>query len=207
MTRNYASMRWLSHKPNPVGWMCAIKRPSHALVKILLGIYAQYTTLETQLPDYFIKIDDDSWINADRLARDLPTLYPADQPIVAAGCMIRERIQEHNFTIPFGGWSVIWNRLALQNLLHPIHCRGREQEEISKWTNWTQTAISEANTLRGETGELDAFTSGACTQLSKNAIGETPLFQDGMNLVQLMDAYVKRYRYQDIDNWRGPGFW
>lgn len=176
MTMHYATLRWLKKKSNPIGWLCAQKRPFDGLMKTL-GSYKSQDT-----PDYLIVVDDDTWVNIDQLVSSLRSMYPAELPYAIAGCMIRSRVHEHNFTIPYGGWGMIFSRPAIENLMKPLYCN---------------TAPNNFE---------DEFVRLACWRLSESPIGEQPLFREGMSVAQLMHAYVNDQPYQQVDSWNSLGY-
>ena len=116
MTRHYARIQWLKKKENPTGWMCAQKRPSEGLYRVLLQNSTEYA-----LPDYLLLVDDDTWVHLD--VDYLRETYPPSVAHVIAGCMVRSDLRRHNFTIPFGGYGTIWTRAALERLRTPVDCR------------------------------------------------------------------------------------
>ena len=102
----YASAVWLSKKVNPAGWMCAQTRPSFGFGKVV-----DFYRTHPELPDYLIIMDDDTYYNIDHFEAFM-TMNIKD-PSVAyaiAGCMVRSRVREVNFTFPFGGYGIIFSR-------------------------------------------------------------------------------------------------
>jgi|UniRef100_A0A8J9X684 hypothetical protein len=176
MATHYARVQWLNKKANAIGWLCAQKRPFDGLVKALGAYRAQGT------PDYLLVLDDDSWVNIDQLEVSLPSMYPAKTPYAVAGCMLRSRVREHNFTFPYGGWGMIFSRSAIENLMKPLFCNNP--------------------TDRIE----DEFLRLACWRLSENSIGEQKVFREGMSVAQLMHAYVTDQPYQQVDSWNSVGY-
>ena len=98
MRNHYASKPWLRKKKNPVGWMCAQRRPIHGLYKVLKS----YETRKIDLPEKLLVVDDDTYINVDLLqihcAGD-----SVNSPLVRPGCLVRLPIHQLNFTFAFGG--------------------------------------------------------------------------------------------------------
>lgn len=162
----FANVKWLQQKKNPVGWLCAQRRPLHGLYKVL----QQYNHSGEKLPDYLVVLDDDTYFNMERfqqLIRDDDTQHDAtehDQPHVFAGCLVRRPVHEANFTFPFGGYGTIFNRASLQNLMRPIVCPAN-----------TQT----------------------CEQIQQNIWGEKHVFENGMSLVELIQAFANYMPYRD----------
>ena len=177
LTGNYARYEWLKQKKNPLGWMCAQKRPIDGLLRVLKQ-QPQY-----ELPDYLWLMDDDTWIHPQKVPSTLVALYPPANgiPYVVAGCMVRSRVHEMNFTMPFGGWGTVLNRAALEQLQKPIVCRS-------------------------ETINDDEFVRNACLRLQENLLGEQSFFQEGMSVLDLMEAYTFRYPYLDVRNWTDVGY-
>jgi len=125
-TRNtFAHIPWLQQKPNPVGWMCAQRRPLHGLYKVL----SQYRS-GVALPSHLIVMDDDTYFNLETFQEVYKDDTP-ESPLVRAGCLVRSPIHQINFTFPFGGYGVILNQAALKVLLKPIECP-RDTEICSK---------------------------------------------------------------------------
>jgi hypothetical protein len=144
------------------------------------------------IPTYLVVVDDDTYLNMPNVIQTLSQEYPAwdDAAHVVAGCMVRERIQEVNFTFPFGGWSTIFSARAIQNFIRPIYCNSSNNHVLSDFPE--------------EIGEEhdNEFVTAACLRLSQNLIGEAALFQNGMSAADLMNAYVTHYPYLEIDQWR-----
>lgn len=115
----YASSTWLRKKKNPVGWMCAQRRPLHGLYKV----FQHYKRTGESLPDYLIIMDDDTYFNLEQF-QYLMQQNPANlqDPSVLAGCLVRVPIMTLNFTFGFGGYGTIFNQASLQRFLEPIHC-------------------------------------------------------------------------------------
>ena len=114
----------LMTKANPVGWVCAQKRPVDGL-RIVLELYRNQP-----LPDYLIIADDDTWINLPMVSAHLLEHFPSHQPTAVAGCRMRWSMKKsHNpdFTIPFGGFGSILTKAALERLMRPIHCDDPDQ--------------------------------------------------------------------------------
>mmetsp|Transcript_7183 Transcript_7183/g.9319 ORF Transcript_7183/g.9319 Transcript_7183/m.9319 type:complete len:458 (+) Transcript_7183:81-1454(+) len=178
----FARLQWLQKKKEPLGWMCAQKRPIDGFLK-----YVQTHGLrnESNLPDYLVIMDDDTWVGMDNLIDFVPNSYPIDEPRAIAGCMIRKRVHEQNFTFGFGGYGLVLNRMALFNFLRPLHCGN---------------VTVAANPLE----ETD-FEKLFCWRLNQNQVGELPLFRDGMSGADLMDAYTFDNAYLDVEKWSGDG--
>jgi hypothetical protein len=121
---HYARAQWLAKKVNPAGWMCAQTRPSHGLhtavthyrrlLQASAASQGKASSWRTVLPDYLVVTDDDTYMNLELVTHYLSSSAFADdpQPRAIAGCMIRSPIHEINFTIPYGGFGMIFNQGA-----------------------------------------------------------------------------------------------
>ena len=248
---NYANTKWLSKKQNPVGWMCAQKRPVDALLNAAKryqyrttivqddddtttaatsssnvgvaedGTYNNKNYNNSNLPDYLIIADDDTWINVDNVMEFVPHAYPVNKPCAVAGCMIRSRIHEHNFTFGFGGYGLILNRQALYNFFRPLNCSAyhydsSHQHLLSTDTTTTTTTnvtpppftVAPKEMMGGgekrteeEDDDDEDFEKLACWRLAQNGIGERPLFRNGMSVADLMQAYNSHAPYQKVSEW------
>jgi hypothetical protein len=119
--------RLLNEKKNPIGWLCAQKRPMDGLYKVL----TQYSHDSPDLPDYLIMMDDDSWFNMDLLLPALKAKINPLTPTAVAGCLISLHypgIGDTKFRYPWGGFGTIINRATIINLLRPIQCDGQDRE-------------------------------------------------------------------------------
>ena len=106
----YARERWLKGKPSPHGWMCAQVRPSHGLGKVVDRYRELQRTLgDKALPDYLFIMDDDTYVNFELFEQYMST-FDTSTPRAVAGCMVRSPIMEVNFTIPFGGFGMIFSK-------------------------------------------------------------------------------------------------
>ncbi|KAL7579675.1 hypothetical protein ACA910_021824 [Epithemia clementina (nom. ined.)] len=83
-----------------------------------------------------------------------------------------------NLTVPFGGYGIIFNKRALENLLQPLHCGAASRLDASR------AALVADKKLR----ERSSFERLACWRMSKNLIGERTLFRNGMSIADLMHA-------------------
>jgi hypothetical protein len=181
MRHKFAGRRWLKKKKSSVGWLCAQRRPLHGLYK---AFRQHYTSLgsntnnnNSALCDLLVVLDDDTYWNMDVMH----SMYQDDHhqsklPLVRAGCLIREPIHQFNFTFPYGGFGLVLNKAALERLLVPINCRTENNDSSN-----SDDAI--------------------CSRLSEDNIGERAFFHNGMNLIELMQAYAQNYPYHDFKNW------
>lgn len=180
----YARWPWLEKKANPVGWMCAQQRPHAGMMKV----HNHYKSSGQNLPDYLLVMDDDTYINMKtferefggsgdlRPRRDLSP--PAEsEPLVMAGCLVRQPVRQLNFTFPFGGFGTFISRGALQELYRPIFC--------------DPTAPDYRQALHED----------KCRQLDRDVVKEKHYFKDGMSIMELMHSYVTLPRYTDVHNW------
>ncbi|CAB9506741.1 expressed unknown protein [Seminavis robusta] len=185
----YANGNWLLKKANPVGWMCAQRRPMHGLYKVFQHYFQQQKLLsndvtinspalsDSVLPDYLIVMDDDTYFNLEqfpiKMALDVQaTKRPLDDPYVLAGCLVRWPIHQINFTFGFGGYGTVFNKASLQKLAKPIHCTKDDSKE-------------------------------ACAQVKRNMVGEKKVFREGMSVLDLIRAYVSHQPYKEFPkkNW------
>lgn len=170
----YARKRWLKNKAAPHGWMCAQVRPSHGLRKVIDKYRAlQPTHGDKALPDYLFIADDDTYVNFEHFEQYMST-FDAAVPRAVAGCIVRSPIWEVNFTIPFGGFGMVFSRGAIQNYMRPVHCSG---------------------------DAMDDFSESACRRIKQDQIGERHLFQDGMSISDLQVAYASWQPYVGYKNW------
>jgi hypothetical protein len=183
MKRDFGPFQWINNKHNPTGWMCAQKRPSDGFYAVL----SSYKDTGKGLPDYLFIVDDDTYVNMNEVSPFLQTAYPANEAYAVAGCMIRSRVNEHNFTIPFGGWGTILSRPAIENFQKPLFCEPYQY----KSKNITLTTAGD-----------DDFTSLACWRLSQDPVGEASVFVEGMSVAEIMNAYVTQFDYTGVRDWK-----
>lgn len=141
----------------------------------LYKVFQKYKNSGESLPDYLIVIDDDTYFNLEQFQKLVQEdNRSVEDPAVLAGCLIRMPVMTVNFTIPFGGFGTIFNRASLERLLEPIHC-----------------------------GDGNEQSRDTCAQVQRNLIGEQELFQDGMNVLELIKAFVNYQPYKDfpLGNW------
>jgi hypothetical protein len=106
----YARARWLKGKAAPHGWMCAQVRPSHGLAKVVAKYREmEHTHGDKALPDYLVIADDDTYINIELFEQYMST-FDTSIPRGVAGCMVRSPVREVNFTIPFGGFGMVFSK-------------------------------------------------------------------------------------------------
>jgi Glycosyltransferase 61 len=160
---------------NATGWLCAQKRPIEGLHLAL----EKYKALPTEIPDYLMVIDDDTYLNIDALAATFQTYYPPDEPHVVAGCTYM-RPRRLKFIFPIGGVGSILTRGAIQRLLQPLYCHSAQPE--------------------------DPFQLWACWRVESNNIGEMQFFSDGMSVGDLMYAYTSQQPYTKVEEWNQTGY-
>ena len=189
MKQDFANRKWIFQKKEPVGWMCAQKRPMDAIKQYIDKLGLQHTD-PINLPDYLLLMDDDTWVGMDNVVPLATELYPVDEPRAVAGCFVRKRIQEMNFTFGYGGYGHMLNKKALQNLIRPIHCS-------------VDVDLASVNPL-----EEEDFEKLVCWRLEQSRVGEKQLFRNGMSVADLMHAYTFHNAYLNVNSWdaRSVGF-
>ena len=187
----FANVQWLGRKTNPVGWLCAQKRPMAGLYKVAQfyrnknNPQPQQTQTQPNLPHFLMILDDDTYVHMDRVVDYLIQFQSEkyqethDKNLVMAGCVIRGRIKRFKWTFPFGGWGTIFNRGALETILTPLYC----------------------NTATTTINRDDERIRDICVKLQKDRIGEYQMYQEGMSLLDVMNAYVMREPYVDQASW------
>ncbi|KAL7579667.1 hypothetical protein ACA910_021817 [Epithemia clementina (nom. ined.)] len=223
MAPHFVSSKYLMKKANPAGWLCAQKRPFDAFLR-MIGKYHYRKSLqqfrrardeqqqqEQMLPDYLLVLDDDTWINLEHLIRFLPRRYPAERAHVVAGCLIVAKT--FDFTLPFGGYGIIFTRPALENLLQPLYCGASRTFDHQDTTTTTTTTTNDIDVLAPpqQTKYIQdetEFERLACWRLQQNGIGERDLFRDGMSIADLMHTYATAQNFVQIKAWNetSPGF-
>ena len=154
------------------GWMCAQKRPLDGLYQVLKRyVEGQYT-----IPEYLFIIDDDTFLNMDRLVPDLMQNYPPDQPFAVAGCNFNF-LTESGITFPFGGFGTFLSRKAVERLIQPFYCDGR-----------------------------DEHSNLACWRLNMDALGEKQFYTEGMSVSDLMQAYAANLPLTGVQHWTTTGY-
>lgn len=154
------------------GWMCAQKRPLDGLHKVL----ELYRNNVTTIPDYLYIIDDDTYINVDLLTKDLLHFYPVNQSFAVAGCNMNF-LKSSGITFPDGGFGTFLTKAAIQRLLQPIYCDGRDEHSTM-----------------------------ACWRLNINALGEKQFFTEGMSVADLMQTYSSKLPFTEVESWTNTGY-
>jgi len=189
---HYALPQWLKKKANPVGWMCAQRRPPFALGK-LLRFYREATKIYgyDALPSYLILTDDDTYVDLEILEKkvimdiaaanasnpSLMVIPSYDTPVVFAGCLVRMPNEQVNFTFPFGGFGQFFSKGALQRMIQPLYCNN--------------TALA-------------GFEEEACERINDSnatTIGETSMFKHGMSISDLMEVYAASDNFCAHSDW------
>jgi hypothetical protein len=206
----FARLEFLEKKQNPAGWLCAQKRPAESLYRVLDGYRQQWQRLLVEgkeskanlheiLPDYLFLLDDDTYLNMRPILDILLATYPTNNSYAIAGCMVRERLHQHNFTFPWGGFGTIFSRSLIEKFLHPIHCHANDS---------MYNLISIATAPREIS--LNEFELLVCQRLTQDVIGEAFLFRQGMSVADLMYKFVTFWQYTNAEkDWHkmeGPGF-
>jgi hypothetical protein len=155
-----------------VGWMCAQKRPLDGMYQIL----QRYALQQESIPDFLFVIDDDTYINMDRLVPDLVHNYPVQQPYAVAGCNF-DFLTVSGITFPYGGFGSFITKEAIARLIQPFYCDGR-----------------------------DEHSNLACWRLNINALGEKEFFVPGMSVIDLMQAYGSQLKFTQVDSWKKTGY-
>lgn len=182
---SFASREWLQKKANPVGWICAQKRPAASLAK--LGRTYRAMLHHFSLPDYLLVVDDDTYINLEIFEKSiLQKEFKRSDPVVYAGCLIRWPPHTFNWTFPYGGFGTFWNRAALKRLIQPIYCSNSRKQ------------AKQSNKLG--TDEED-FEDNVCQRIHENLLGERSLFVEGMSVSDLMGAMSAQNPYCMHSDW------
>ncbi|KAL7579646.1 hypothetical protein ACA910_021798 [Epithemia clementina (nom. ined.)] len=224
----------LKSKAHPGGWLCAQKRPLDAFLNMAQKYHYYDDDGDSKnddkfrhMPDYLLILDDDAWVNLDHVVEyfassssALPNSSwttnnpprPRQLPRVVAGCLIvmNDSLQ---FTMPHGGFGLLWNREALQRLLQPLFCHHHNNHTTATATadamnpnnpmakNPASTRVQQPSSFNHDADEENVFEQWACWRLQQNSIGELPLFRNGMSIANLMQAYLHNQPYHQIRHW------
>ena len=170
----YTSTTWLRNKKNPSGWMCAQTRFAYGLVRVL-------RTVQAELPDYLLLVDDDTHFNIGEF-HELLQMDPT-QPYIGAGCRVNNG-KEVRFA--FGGYGWILSKRILQRLLIPLHCY------VSN-----SSAIASQYTSRRDYNYIQR----ACQSIYDNLILEQPHYKQGMALLDLLHKRARVQLFREFQNW------
>jgi len=155
---------FLKLKEHPAGWLCAQKRA--------LRVLYEWHATATDLPDYLILIDDDTYMDIAQVTEYLETVYQRNDPVVMAGCLIRFTDPD-GLTLPWGGWGTILSKATLERLQTPLSCQA----------------------------PATLFAQESCAQLERNGFYEKQYFQDSMSLLDLMHAYSTQQSFVNHAQW------
>ena len=184
----YANIRWLKKKKNPVGWLCAQVRPYSGLRKA----QNHYRRTGEKLPEYFLIFDDDTYYNMELFQESFADADASVEKVIA-GCLVRAPIHMTNFTFPFGGFGSILSKGALNRLFMRRHCPGMQSNTSSTDTEDFGGIEEKSLTLT----ESLAF----CHRLREDNLGELKYFTNGMSLVDLMYKYSSAEKFGEVDEW------
>ena len=167
-----------------IGWLCAQRRSVTGVSKMYRlhyknpSMYASNddtTTTSTAvvdlLPDYLLLIDDDTYVNIDRLLKHLAysnhTCTTSQQPYVGVGCqmIVRDRTLKKTRIFGYGGFGTIFSHGTLKLLMTTQLQCSSSSSSISRGTT-----MSSENNIGGE--EQFVFMKEACKALSNNELGE-----------------------------------
>ena len=166
---------------DPVKWLCAQRRPMAGLIQLLRS----YSTTGDgdAIPDYVAIVDDDTYLNVDMLQAHLVPSSKT-QPYVGVGCQVQKTTDYDSYTAVYyvGGSGLVMSRATIQRLLKPIDC-------------------SKPPDCSADDG--DHQQANICDQIeNKHLIGEHLYFQNGMSLLDLMEARAKAERFTQHQNWK-----
>jgi len=131
----YASEAWVGRKASPVGWLCAQRRFVGSFMK-----WMQLYLIETNLPDYLIIVDDDTYMNIQHITEYLlqqpgpkkSHVQSPQIPVVYAGCKrIGDPRSESFWNFPFGGFGTFLSQGSLRRWMRPLHCHKNTTSNIS----------------------------------------------------------------------------
>jgi hypothetical protein len=163
------------------GWMCAQKRFSFAVAKVMRFYRRELATDRSfKLPDYLLLQDDDTFYNMVNVHKFLETKDPSVST-ADAGCLVRMPIAEIAFDYPYGGFGMFMSRAAIERWMRPIDCGSSVDKQ-------------------------DPWVSHVCGHLQTNLIGEAFAWKDGMSISDLMEAQASHYPYPKYHSWRQPGY-
>jgi hypothetical protein len=182
----------LKEKANPAGWLCAQKRPAESLFRTLDRYRREGG--KSDYPDYLFLLDDDTYLNMDQIVPHLQRSYPPQDSYAVAGCMVRERVMQHNFTFPWGGFGTIFTRGLIEKFLHPIHCTA-----VAATTEQNQGDDTGPLATTPRELTLPEFERLVCHRLTEDKVGEAYLFRPGMSVADLMYEYVTHWNYTNAE--------
>ncbi|KAL7577348.1 hypothetical protein ACA910_002083 [Epithemia clementina (nom. ined.)] len=218
----YFNATRLMQKHNPIGWVCAQKRPFDGFYNLIQQKYHHHhrnqaasptsqesvlnqtttrpTASQSWLPDYLIVVDDDTWLDLDLILDFVPQFYPDSLPHAVAGCLMHTIIDFQYFTFPYGGFGIILNRQVLKRLLQPLYCPNLAPATTTTRSRSSSTGSPSVSSVWLQKEE-DFFEQLACWRLAQNGIGELPLFRSGMSIADLMHSYVTNQEFRYVQDW------
>ena len=203
----FANVPWLKSKSNPVGWMCAQRRPLHGLYKVLTDYSIRMssstsnekekanntrsTAADNVLPDYLILLDDDTYFNIEKFQQ----MLVSDQAALNAKQYQYQHQHQRQQTVS----SDLSPRVFAGCLVrYPIHIQNFTFPFGGYGTIFNRASLERL--LRPMHCPQD---TEFCTQLEENIWGEKNLFQNGMTLIELMQAFVSNMPFRD----KARGLW
>ena len=157
------------------GWICAQKRPLAGLIHYVRSIQSKDGT---DWPDFLWILDDDTYVDWKAIIDHLEPLPAKNYAFVGVLYRLwKTPFQTTLITFPFGGYGTLFSRTVLERWTTPLKCH--------------RTA-----TTNGE------WLTHACRQLQRNAIGELSVYEEGMSLLGLAEAYAKANLYTKINEWK-----
>mmetsp|Transcript_30694 Transcript_30694/g.74352 ORF Transcript_30694/g.74352 Transcript_30694/m.74352 type:complete len:485 (+) Transcript_30694:298-1752(+) len=191
MIQFFAHSQFLSKKGDDmIGWLCAQKRLPESFAN---GLKSYNNRNHDDLPDYLILIDDDTFINLPLMVPQLLKSYPKSQSYTVAGCLVASNV--HGF--PWGGFGAIITKTAIQRLLQPLYCNFDDNSTAAK----VHQLPPNVATQRHRDLTLHEFETLACNRIESNLIGERSVYETGMNLADLLQAYISRWNYTSVETW------
>mmetsp|Transcript_5345 Transcript_5345/g.11769 ORF Transcript_5345/g.11769 Transcript_5345/m.11769 type:complete len:393 (+) Transcript_5345:368-1546(+) len=195
------------------GWLCAQKRLPESLYKALQDYVKTATTTTSVIPppDYLFLLDADTYLNMDNIfgKKDpfndglVPTKYPSNETMVVAGCLVRERVMEHNFTFPWGGFGTIFTKPSIERFVQPIGDCDAYNFTSDRSLLLDPETNARLSTLSHRPLTDSEFERLVCAKLTEDLIGEEALFRNGMSVADLMYQYVTHWKYVDADvHWK-----
>ena len=216
-------------KSNPVGWLCAQKRPIGALSR-LIQAYNKNNKNDLPLPDYLFLIDDDTYVDIDKTLTYLLEHNPPSQKQVVAGCLYA-MLDENHMSFPYGGFGTILSKATLEMSMKPIYCDADGADPVASIERQKRKFLSTHSTsvvpcvgrqpdqtnpqyvqLQEETHYMKVLAERhyelyVCERLiEENHINEYSAYKEGMNIIEIFAEYARQSSYLNIDQWKEPGF-
>ena len=144
-TRYYGLSEGNRTRSDNSGWVCAQRRLGRAFG----WLHSQYYQNERDIPDYLFLVDDDTFIAAAEVISYLQRESKVNEGLLMrAGCLFEKNDDSIPFNLPYGGFGLFLNKMAIKQLSRPIHCN-------------TDHADRFCSTLqRNVIGEFDVFHDG-----------------------------------------------